>query len=240
MRGFSRKTRILLAVGLLAGLTLVALIEFTSVCTLEAVTIDSRPVENITGELGLKPDKPLARQPVERLAARLLEKKGVFRVDVDFNLPHALALTTNAFTPVCFVLDKSSGRMYGLNHQARVIELSRSVPDWERPVITGCDTRGLYRFMDDIRTVVVVEQLEQLEKTNRPLYRLIEQIDLSHAREARVSIAGLPYTVRLRAEMLAHDLDRFVGFITHYAPSLDSVRTVDLRFDNLIITAPKG
>lgn len=240
MSGFSRKNRLLLAFGLVVGLTMVALIEFTSVCKLEAVTLDNKPVENVTDQLGLRADRPLMRQPVERLAHRLLDKPGVFRVDIDFDLPHGLALTTNDFTPVCFVLDAATGKMYGLNHKARLIELSHKIPDWERPVITGVSNQGLYRYMEDIRTVVLVEQLERLERTNHSLYRLIEQIDLSHQREVRVHIAGLPYTVRLRAEMLAHDLDRFVGFITNYAPALDSVRVVDLRFDNLIITAPKG
>ncbi len=240
MKAFSRKTRILLALSLVAGLSVIALIEFSSVCTLQAVTLDDRPITDIKAELGLKPHKPLVRQPVERLAAKLLDKKGVFRVDISFQIPHGIALTTNAFTPVCFALDDASGKMYGLNHKARVTELSRPVPDWERPVITGAKTRGLYRYMDDIRTIVVVEQLEQLRNTNPSLYRLIEQIDLSQQREVRVNIAGLPYTVRLRAEMLACDLDRFVAFITHYAPPLDSVRTIDLRFDNLIITAQKG
>lgn len=231
----SRKTQIVLSVVVVLGLGFAWLVEFTPMCRLEAVTLDGMDVDDWPDRFGLHPQKPVVSQPLDSLAQTLMARKGVFRVDIAPSLSGRLAVRINDIEPACLLLDRGTGNLYGLNRDARVISLERRHIDWERPVITGAEGAGVFERCFDARVSVIVDNLEWERENHPDLYRLIEQIDVYSQEAVAVSLAGFPFTIKVRAARLASDLDRFIEFVAGFDVNLDSVRVVDMRFDDLII-----
>ncbi len=229
------KVGILLLLVTVVGLAVIVLIRFTDVCRLEAVTLNSDVVDDWETEYGLSPDKTIFDQPVDSLADELLSQKGIFKVDVGYRLPHTLELRINDFEPVCFVVDKHTGKLRGLNAQAWVVSLSESITDWEHPVLSNIGAGRLYDYCDDPRVNIIVPQLMQLRRSNADLYRLLEEIDFTSKEYLNVSLAGLPYRLQVSAEGLLHQIKDFVKFLEQFHPRLEGTRVLDMRFENMII-----
>lgn len=232
---FSRGIILTLIAVIAFGVPLIVVMHFTDACQLEQVRLNDRNIDNWPATFGLHQFKPLIRQPLDSLADVLLARKDVFRVDIDYALPDGISIRTNAFRPVGFLADKNSGDLFGLDEQARLIPLRDDEADWEHPVLTSLDAGRLFEHCRDARVSVIIAELEQLRRDNVDLYRLIEEIDLGAEACLNVTISGLPYRLKLRAESFGDDLGRFVEFVGSFNPVLDSVTLVDLRFDQMIV-----
>ena len=232
----TRRKIILLSLAVFA-VAIVLLVNFTEVCNLEAVTLNGEPLERWHNEYGLSGEKMIFDQPVDSLAATLLQRDGIVKVDIDYRLPGEMNIRTNNFEPVCFVLDKESGKIKGLNAQARVVSLGNTSLEWENPVITNVSAGLLYDFCDDPRVRKVVPRLVELREENIDLYRLIDEIDFGAVDRLSVSISGLPYRLIVTVDGIVGDLNEFVEFLENFDADLESARTFDLRFDNMIVQA---
>ena len=234
---FSRRVKLIALAVIVAGITTLVVVRYTDACLLEQVHLDDRQVENWTERFGLDDTRSVMRQPIDSLAMHLLDKPNVFKVDIAFTLPNGIDVRTNDFDPACFVVDKYSGKLYGLSDAARIISLENCHFDWEHPVFTSVETGKLYDLCPDLRVEVAVGQLQKLRDDDIDLYRLIDEIDFGNREFLRVTVSGLPYRLKVRAEKLFDDVGRFVEFVSRFAPDLEGVKTIDLRFDRMIICA---
>ena len=101
--------------------------------------------------------------------------------------------------------------------------------------VTGVSAGKPYRRTADSRIITLVRLLHSLRDENIDLFRMIDEIDLTAAGYVKVTLAGLPYTLRAKLESLDECLARYVEFTSRYRPDLDGVEHVDLRYDNMII-----
>ena len=224
----------LLAVIVIGGVLLVT-VHYTSACRLEKVSLNQREVADWTNELGLDQGKSIYRQPVDSLAWALLGQRNIFKVDIDYSFPGEIDILVNNFEPVCFVLDKNSGKLFGLNNEGRVISLENLQFSWEHPVLTSLEAGRLFGYCQDTRAGVLVRCLEQLRKEKLDLYGLIYEIDLGSEYFVRVALSGLDYRLKIRAEHFCDDMNRFVDFVSRFDPQIDSVTSIDLRCDGMVI-----
>ena len=231
----SGRVRLLLSILALVGFAVVAALELTSWHGLEAVTLDDEPISDWETRFGLSASKSVLKQPLPEVAARLLEDTATVRVDIDYSLPATLHIKTNRFTPICFVLDEGTGRLHGLNHQARVVPLPPSQRDWEHPVLTGIKAGGLFRRCPDVRISLIIPQLNELADDNISLYRLIDEIDFTSQAFVSVTISGLPYRLKANAHSFFEQVTGFVQFIEKYQPDIDATKMFDLRFAAMIV-----
>lgn len=233
----SKKIRFLVLGCFVLGLGLVVTVNFTNACRLRTVTLDGRPVENWAVEFGMLRPAPLVSQPVDELAKTLLADDDVYKVDVSYRLPGELAIQTNEFEPVCFVVGQETGKLFGLNRRVRLIALDARTINWEQPVFTGLRTGNLHSFCDDPRVLLVVEQLEEMRRTRVDLYRLVDEVDFSEREYLDVMVAGVPYHLQVRPDHLLRDFDRFVEFTRNYEADLTGVVRMDLRYEDMVICA---
>lgn len=234
MKPFSTRLRLILLSSAVVGAGLVSLIHFGGWQVLQAVTLDGRPIENPRKQLGLNPEASVLNQPLESAAKLLLLDDKTARVDIDIDLPSSLHIRTNRFTPVCLVLDRTSGRLLGLNSDGRIVPLDDNYQDWEHPIITGVSADKVFVRCDDPRVGLIVPQLQVMADENQQLYRLIEEIDLSSPVDVGVNVSGLPYELKVSAEGFATQTTDFLQFMEIYQTNIDSSRQVDLRYSNLI------
>ncbi|RKX27982.1 MAG: hypothetical protein DRP47_05535 [Candidatus Zixiibacteriota bacterium] len=222
---------------LTAGLTLIGIVNFTDACRLQGATLNGDPLEGWSHKLGLSETRSIVHQPVDSLAHSILARDDVFKVDIAYSLPHKLDIRTNEFDPLCFVVGKTTGKLFGLNHEGRLVKLNSAHLDWERPVFTNVVTGDLFSTCNDSRIRVVIEQLEALRQEKIDVYRLIDGVDFSDYRFLQVLVSGLPYHLRLRAQKLSNDMQRFIDFVLLYDVDLTNVKCIDLRYDDMIICA---
>ncbi|RKX25218.1 MAG: hypothetical protein DRP45_06455 [Candidatus Zixiibacteriota bacterium] len=237
---FSTRLRIALLSVVVIGAATITWFEFTDWHQLEAVTLDDENVIEWETQTGFSAGSSLLDQPVADIAATLLEDRATAKVDIEYDLPGRLHIKTNHFVPEAFVLDKSSGRMHGLNRDGRVVPLAPSHDNWEHPVMTGVEVGGLFQYCDDARVVTVMPQLEKLANDNLDLYRLIEEIDLGTSEFVTVRISGLPYQLRTDAGSLYDQVSGFIRFMERFQPDLSDAKQFDLRFANMIVQESRG
>ena len=232
---FTGRTRLLLAPAALVGAAFVYAIEFTEWHQLQAVTLDGDPIENFDKRLGLTPTEPVTHQDLRVAADRLLKDDSTVKVDIDYDLPGGLKIETNRFEPQGFLVDARSGRMYGVNFQGRIVPLREDYDDWEHPMLTGVNVRGLYEPCADSRVSRVVPELARLADDRVQLYRVIEEIDFSQDEFLVVRVAGLPYRLRVEADSFFEQTTGFIRFLEQYHPDLDSAAQFDMRYAGMII-----
>ncbi len=233
----SKRAKLILAASVVVGGILLVVVNFTDACRLETVTLNDKTIDDWPRRFDMLSEKSVFRQPLDNLTKVLLDQKGVFKVDVSYSWPHTVDIKTNAFAPVCFLLDKRDGALYGLDRKGRLLPLENASLDWERPVLTGVNASNLFSYCKDVRVKVIVDQLEKLRKSNIDFYRLIEEVDFEAKDYIQVSISGLSYRLKVSAEHFGEGLNKFVDFITRFSPDLNEVHQVDLRFDDMIVCA---
>ncbi|MEW5993177.1 MAG: hypothetical protein AB1744_02125 [Candidatus Zixiibacteriota bacterium] len=231
------KTGILLGLAVALVSALLVTVNYTDACRLESVVVNGEPVKRWESRFAMLRPRSLVRQPLDSLVQALLSDRQTFRVDVRCSWPHTFEVTTNAFLPVCLLLDNTSGCLYGLEKNGRVVPLENALTDYKQPVVTGVSVRRMYDYCTDSRVVTLVEQLEQLRRNTMPLFRMLEEVNLQQADQVQVRVAGLPFPLKARADRLCEDLHRFVDFVSYFDVDLSGVREVDLRFDDLVICA---
>jgi len=234
MRLSQRMKLCLLAAGVV-GLSLITVVRYTDACRLQSVSINGKVVSAWSDKFAMLDSASVVSQPLDDLAHSVLKSKKVYRVDVDCSWPNGLEIATDRFTPICFGLDKPSGRLFGFNEEMHALPLEHAVIDWERPVLTSINVERIYGGCTDPRVAIVGRQLEQLRDEEIDFYRLVDEIDFSKPSYLTVTVSGLPYRIKLRAQSLLEDLSRFVEFSSRFATDLDNVRYVDVRFDNMVV-----
>ncbi len=222
---------------LVAGVTLVTVVNFTDACHLQGATLDGQMVPEWASRFDLFEGKPIISQPIDSLAQALLDREGIFKVDISYQLPHELEIRTNNFEPVCFVIGQSTGKLFGLNREGRLIRLTGADHDWERPVLTGVETGDLFSTCPDARVGVAIGKLEELRRDRLDLYRLINEVDFSNPGFLSLTISGLPFHLKLRAQKLANDMERFIDFVMFYEADLEGARCLEMRYDDMVICA---
>ena len=232
---FKKRINIYLVTGILVGAAFSAYVKYADACRLHEVSVNSCSVKNWSDRYGLREGESIIDQPLDSLAEALLDRKDIYRVDLSYSLPDNLQIRVNNMSPVGFVLDRISGKLYGLDRQARLVELNQSETEWERPVFTSVKTGRLFSRCADVRIKVVLDQLEQLYEKNIDLYRLVDEVDFGNRTFLKVSLAGLNYRLKLRSENFLTDMERFVEFLTGFEPDLEQVKMLDLCFDDMII-----
>jgi len=125
--------------------------------------------------------------------------------------------------------------MMGVDRTGRIVSLNGSKLDWENPVLVNVKVERLFERCSDVRVAMVADRLPGIRDKYRDLYRLIEEIDFGDDGCLSLKISGLPYRLKVRAALMADDIDRFVKFVTEYGPDLSETRIVDLRFENMVI-----
>ena len=235
MRFLTGKIKVLFASTAVFAVALAVTVNFTDACRLDSVSIDEKPVDDWPERFDMLAAGPVVRQPLERLASSLLSAREIHKVDISVSLPHTIEVKTNEFEPTCFLLDDRTDVIYGLDRNARVIPVDNISPDWEQPVITGVQAGTPFKRARDSRMITVVKLLQRLRDENVDLFRMIDEINMKAAGYVKVTLAGLPYSLRVRLESLDDGLARFVEFTSRYRPDLDGVEHVDLRYDNMVI-----
>jgi len=231
------KTGMLIFIAL--GIALAAVVNLTDVCRLEAVALDGREVDSWEKKYGLDDRGSVFGQPLDSLALVLLERRDIARVEIDYRLPDGLEITTNDFEPVCFAVSRFGGRLYGLDERARVISLDNDNINWEHPCLTNVKINRLYEMCGDYRVNLVVSQLEELRRQHLDLYRLVNEIDFESNHFLLVSVSGLSFRLKVKAESFLRQFNVFIRFLESFNAHLDSTGVVDLRFDDMIITVGK-
>ena len=121
------KIKIVMLSVIFFGMALMVVVDIANVCPLEAVTLDNQPVKAFDKKYCLEKSRSLFDQPLDSLAREFLARKDIIRVEVDYRLPRGLCITTNDLEPVCFVVDRVSGELYGLDNCARGLPAGYSV-----------------------------------------------------------------------------------------------------------------
>ena len=67
-------------------------------------------------------------------------------------------------------------------------------------MITSVSVKKMYDHPNDSRVKIVVEQLLTLSDSNNDMFRLIDEIDFGNKKFLKVSVDGLNYRLKLRAE----------------------------------------
>ena len=236
----SKRTRLSVYAIIFSMMLAVAVISFTDVSTIEAVSLGGIAVRDWTAKYNLKKNTSVLDQPYDKLTERMLRPDSALKVEISFSWPHTLKLELNSITPCCLLLDKKSGSIFGLDKNCRVVPLAESAVDWERPLFTGIDNIKLYEVCSSSRLRRVLEALEKLREENINFYRLIEQIDFAKNNRIEIIISGLDHKVWVSADRTFGDLSRYLEFISGFELDLENIRLIDMRLEEMVITREKG
>jgi len=229
------KIKISLAVFILLGVIGLIALNYTGIFKLEIVTVNASVVEIDNSSFQLISGQSVIRQPLDSLANKLLKKNNIYKVNIDYELPNEIDIKINHFQPECFVLDRITETVYGLNDCGRVIPLENAEYSWNNPIFTSVAVGRIFDHCNDFRVCQVVTQLIELRNRNLELYRLIDEIDFGNSGYLKVSVDGLPYRLKVRSHNFLNDINRFVEFVSRFQPDLDGVRLMDLCFDDMIV-----
>lgn len=231
----SNKIKISLALFVILGVTFLSLFNFTDYFALEMVSVNAATLDDWSDKLSLEENQPIIRQPLDSLAEALIAKNSIYKIDINYALPNTIEIKTNNYKPVCFVLDKVTQKIYGLNDDARVVLLNNSDYNWDNPILTSLSISKPFGFCRDYRVKSVVESLSMLKIQNRDLYCLIDEIDFGNSDFLKISIDGLSYRLKVRYDYLLEDIDKFIHFVSRFDPNLENIALLDLRYDEMIV-----
>jgi len=230
------RLRIIMLSGIVLGAGFIGLVHFSDAFRLEAVTLDAAHIEDWPERFPVLQSRSIARQPLDSLAHLILADDDIFRVDIEFSDRHTLSIETNRFVPECFLLDRASGKLYGLDANASLLPLDNATPDWERPVLTGVTAGRRFEPCADPGVRTIIGQLADFRRSHRDMYRLLEEIHIETDGSLTAFISGLHYRLRLTPERFSAGLGQYLEFTTRFDSDLDNVALVDLRYDNMVVT----
>lgn len=211
------------------------MISFTDASRLESVVLNNTDISDQIQTFGLDTGASLIDQPIDSLADHLLTKNNIYKVNVDLDFPKKISIKTNTFRPLCYLLDRYAGTLVGVNHDGRMVPLDNSEIDWENPVLTTVDAGKMYGYSTEVRVKIVTEHLTRLKNEHRDLYRLLDEIDFGNSGFLKVSLAGLDYRLKIRADHLFEDMVRYLDFISRFNPDIEDVKILDLCYNDMII-----
>ncbi len=162
-RYLTKKIKLILLGVIIIGITLGTVINYTDASRLNEVTINNQIVDDWDNSLGLHAEKSILRQPLDSLAASLINLDQIYKVDIDYSPPDKIEIKTNNFQLVCLLLDKFTQQIYGVTHQARIVKLDNCEYDWNNPILTSVAFNKLFDYSLDNRVAVIVPQLNILK-----------------------------------------------------------------------------
>ncbi len=230
-----KKIKLSLIAFVVFGTTLLSVVNFTDYFKLEIVTVNASELDNWSGKYNLSENNAITNQPLDSLAIALMKKSNIYKVDINYSLPNKIEIKTNHYNPSCFVLDRLSKKIYGLDSDARVVELENSDFSWDNPILTSLTITKPYGFCLDYRVKIVVTELEKLKQQNRDLYCLIDEIDFGNSSVLKISIDGLSYRLKVTHDYLLDDIHKFISFVSRFDPKLEKITLLDLRYDEMIV-----
>lgn len=230
-----KKIKLSLIAFIIFGTTLLSVVNFTDYFALEVVSVNASVLDNWSDKYSLDANKPITRQPLDSLASLLIKKNHIYKVDINYALPNKIEIKTNNYKPVCFVLDRITKKVYGLDSDSRVVLLKYSDYTWDNPILTSLTITKPFGYCMDYRVKDVVQAIQKLKKQNRDLYCLIDEIDFGNTGFLKVSIDGLPYRLKVRYNYLREDMDKFIRFVSRFDPNLENIALLDLRYDEMIV-----
>ncbi|MEA1981380.1 MAG: hypothetical protein U9N54_10440 [candidate division Zixibacteria bacterium] len=226
----------LIALGVIViALVMMISINYTDAFQLERVYLDGKELTDWGEELDGIDSGVTIKQSLESAAKSMLSKKGIFRIDMAIRTPNEIEIMTNDFKPFCFVLDKSRGELLGLNENGRIIPLTNNDIDWECPVITGVKVKKIFHRSENVRLVVLLDELKELHDNHLDLFRTIEEIDISNDKYVKVQPDGLDYYLKIRPDNFNKDMERFVEFMENYYPETEYIRSINFCNDKMIV-----
>lgn len=212
-----------------------AIMHFTDICNLHAVVLDNQPIPNWQGQYGLSGSRLLVNQPIDLVATELLGSNGVVKVDVDMALPGTIRIRTNDYTPVAFLVDRSTGEIWGLDQSGRIVPLKQDLTNWELPFFTGLVAGRAYGACEDLRVSVALNQIALLGEMDHDARALVGEVSFSSTDFLLVRLEGLRIPVKVSADGLARQLDAVTNFIRKFHPDLSDALALDPRFGNLVV-----
>ena len=218
----------------------VAVISFTNVSTIEAVSLSGTMVKDWTKKYNLKKSSSVLNQPYDKLTELILQPDSALKVELSFSWPHTLNLELNSITPSCLLLSKESSRLYGLDKNCRVVPLSGTDIDWERPLFIGVKKTKLYECCPDSRVKRVLDALAEIRENNINFYRLIEQVAFAKENRIEIMVSGFDHKVWVTADRTLSDLDRYLEFIAGFELDLTNIKLIDMRLKEMVIIREKG
>lgn len=226
----------LIAVGIIVtALVMMISINYTDAFQLEKVYLNGTELTDWQDDLDNIDSGTTVKQPLKSAALSLLDKKDIFRIDMNIKNQHEIEIKTNNFEPFCFVLDESRGKLFGLDKQGRIIPLTNDAIDWESPVITGVKVNKLFHRSENVRLIVLLNELLKLHENHLDLFRTIEEIDISQDKYAKVQPDGLDYYVKVRLDCFNKDMERFIEFMENYYPETEYIRSINFCNDKMIV-----
>jgi len=149
-----------------------AVISFTGISNIEAVSLSGTVVNGWAEKYNLKKNSSVLNQPYEKLTDQMLRPDSALKVEISFSWPHTLNLELIFVTPCCLLLDKDNGRIFGMDKNCRVVPLAETAVDWERPLFTGIEKIKLYEVCRDSRVKRVLDALEKLRAGTHHYYHI--------------------------------------------------------------------
>lgn len=225
----------LLGVIVLFGGGAIALCHLTKVTELRSVNIDGEASEDWSARYSFATDRPIFHQPLENVAAQIMARRGVVKVDIDYQLPHLLTVRTNDFRPACLATDRLTRLVRGITDDGRVIPLPEDFIDWQQPILSNVTTGKLYGYCEDIRARILVPQLRALRTIDSALFARITETDFTNAEYLLVRLANFPVPARVTEGNFVEQVQAFERFIREFEPNESNVNVFDVRFSNMIV-----
>ncbi len=232
----SKKMKISFLGCIVTAVTLLVVVNFTDAFQLQSIYLNSEEIQNWHEDFD---STNVINLSLEQTANTMLDKNGIYKVDLKVDLPNNIEIISNDFDAVCYMVDKNSGKIYGLDKDARLISLKNQFNDWELPIITGVAAGKLYHRINDTKIAILAGKINLLREKHNDLYRILEEIDVSNEKYLKVYPAGLPYYLKIRLEKFNYDLDRFVDFIGKYDLVLDEINQINFCCDDMVICREK-
>ena len=232
----SRRSRILLLVVVTICAGFVVLVRYTSIARLQAVTLNGSAVSNPWSDLGFKPGVDIVQQPLERLTDSLIGVDTIFKVSAVRQWPHSVDISINEFETCAWLVDSLTGEFYGVDPLGRILPATRTTASTDLPVLTGIATRGMYRLAADPRLSIILPRIVKVRAENPLVFPLLSEIDFSHADYLTLSFSGLPYRVRVSADLFEDHFNNFVRFTNGFEANLATSILLDMRYPSMIVS----
>ncbi|MEW5925256.1 MAG: hypothetical protein AB1746_14840 [Candidatus Zixiibacteriota bacterium] len=226
---------ILLAAAIVIG-GATAACKYAGVFKLKRVTVMPEGYAD-SKRINLPMEHNLFALPIEEAADQLLKKGKVIKVDIDYSLPDGIEITINDIRPCAFVIDDGGQTLFALDDRCYLLPYNDRDGELECPLITGLKRTKAYSHAADRRLPMIIEQLEWLKDDSPDFYLALSCMDLSNDDYVSLYIDGLPFPIDVNAGSIYDRIRDLEIFLLDFNPDLSDVTRLDMRCENLIISA---
>lgn len=218
---------------LVGGGTLTA--RYSGYFKLQHVEVQTEGFDNNDELLKLSKGKNLFAVPLDEVAERMLKKKKIFMVEINYVLPDGITIDVNDVRPRAIVIDRKGRNRYYLTADCHLLPIINEVEQIDFPLITGLTNCTAYGTVKDDRVNLILGQLERLKKDCIDFYLAISNIDMSQNDGVTLTFDGVSFTVETYAGSLYRSVRTMKTFLLEYNPDLHDVTGLDLRLEGMII-----